>query len=786
MQKRKRYQIASIGKPLAVLNLDIFKILAEAAKEAIRKAIVEVLIALMLKICEIIGDAICKAIATAGDLAAGLPGLLTGRNTVKDILRESICGPNASDAALDDTIVDMYSLLGGVGSEMANRDKVLAFNEAIASSVTRRELIEASLGEPSEAFLQLHENVVQFEFPELAAAFSNRNDISRFYRNFGNLLPAEFRDSAQDILDSIPEDEEVPANPSLCATPEQIEQFCSLRSQILEGRASDEQIAALCRPSEAFGDLTDILQNGIPNLLDNALPPIVSEPGCNNGLFPYETEEQVAVTAQALGAGMEQLKVAFSYDMLGNGPGERNWGMMNMVLSDTLGKPYTAHQRKVFNDPGRQQYVDFYQTGSDNVDDDSNFADLKRQKGAYPAYIAEWMAGFGDESGNTGTNSNGLLPEEGVSINNQVQPDVITTKKFDDLNLGRRVTPLELPDYGYRTEFEVNYEREQVNFVQKQRKGKADLSIAFSNNPVEDNDSVFGFSLDLYIADLDNETNLPSDNARIKINEITKEKKKQDDDKAIEYTGFEFLAKDNTLDIVSDSTLDEYVRFSRSLEMIGRYSPPIVLMSEMLGISPDAAISYWNDTTNTMYEQFRSEIMNVTGSKAFNFGAAPDTLTADDADYLHPSQDPDNPDAFYSDFEIDDGDDDTRKLRNSDAVLGKSRDQLRNELAGTPEKTRVFYLDPATYGGNYLNPPVYVRPVPNTGWLGMVDSVFPEISPCKPFRTEVVDFSKIEKEMMSSYSGLSEDQRLKEILIVLPKSHTTEFFLEQARQAFNQ
>ena len=189
-------------------------------------------------------------------------------------MRESICGPNADDAALDDTIVDMYSLLGGVGSEMANRDKVLAFNEALASSVTRRELIEASLGEPSEAFLQLHENVIQFDFPEMAAAFSNRNDIARFYRNFGNLLPAEFRDQALDTLGTIPEDEMLPANPSLCATSEQIEEFCSLRSQILDGRASDEQIARLCRPAEAFGDLTDILQNGIPNLLDSALPPM--------------------------------------------------------------------------------------------------------------------------------------------------------------------------------------------------------------------------------------------------------------------------------------------------------------------------------------------------------------------------------------------------------------------------------------------------------------------------------------------------------------------------------
>jgi len=706
---------------------------------------------LMLKVCEIIGDAICKAIETAGSLAAGLPGLLTGRNTVKDILRESICGPNADDGALDDTIVDMYSLLGGVGSEMANRDKVLAFNEALASSVTRREIIEASLGNPSEAFLQLHENVIQFEFPEMAEAFSNRNDIARFYRNFGNLLPAEFRDQALEALDTIPEDEILPANPSLCASPEQIEEFCSLRSQILEGRASPEQIALLCRPAEAFGDLTDILQNGIPNLLDSALPPVVSDPGCNNGLFPYETEEQVAVTAQALGAGLEQLKVAFSYDMLGNGPGERNWGMMNMVLSDTLGKPYTAHQRKVFNDPGKQQYVDFYTSGSAFSEDDGiNFAMLAFQKGAYPVYIAEWMS-------SEFSPSNGTIVA-GPTINNLVQADKATIKTFDNLDLGRRVTALELPDYGYRTQFEIDYDQEQVRFVEKQRKANPDLQIGFENNPIEDGESVFNFSLGLYVADLNNQRNIPSDNARIKIIERTKDKKEQAE--FIEYTGYEFLAKDNTLDIVSQETLEQYIDFLQSLETIGGTSPPIVLMAEMLGATTTQAEEYWNSTTATLYEKMYASIMAPTTNKAFNFGASPDTLTAEAADYLHPSQSP-NGEELYSDFKIDDGGGDVRKLRNSDAVLGKSRDQLRNEAAGTPENTRVFYLDPAAYGGTYLNPPIYIRPVPNTGWLGMVDSVFPEISPCKPARTEVVDFGKIESEMMKSYSGLSEDKRLK-------------------------
>jgi len=731
-----------IFNPLTVLNLDIFKILAEAAKDAIKNAIINVLLSLMLKVCEIIGDAICKAIETAGSLAAGLPGLLTGRNTVKDILRESICGPNADDQALDDTIVDMYSLLGGVGSEMANRDKVLAFNEAVASSVTKRELIEASLGSPSEAFLQLFENLVEFEFPEFANAFSSRSDIIRFYSNFGNLLPVEFRDQALEAVETIPEDELLPANPSLCATPEQIEEFCSLRSDILEGRASPEQIALLCRPAEAFGELTDVIQNGIPNLLESALPPVVSDPGCSNGLFPYETEEQVAVTAKALGAGMDQLKVAFSYDMLGNGPGERNYGLMNMALSDTLGRPYTAHQRKVFNDPGRQQYVDFHVATGVALDEGEgdgiadNYARLERQKGAYPVYIAEWMT------------ENGALtaPPE---INNSVQFNQRTVKSFEDLKIKKRSTPLELPDYGYRVNYEVDYENERVVFVEKQRKRKPDISLGFATNPL--NDTFFGYGLEigLYVADLNNQRNIPVDNARLKVTEKFTIKKEGFDDSEFEQVAFEFLAKDNTLEIVSDETLNQFPRFLRSLDTIGTTSPPIVLMSEMLGVSDSAAASYWNTTSEKLYNQMFSAIMS-TDSKAFNYGAEFDDLAESDADYLYPGED-----VLYSEKEIDDGDGGTRKINNKDAILGESRDQQENG-----DKARVIYLDPATFGGTYLNPPVHVRPTKNAGWLGLVDTLFPELSPCKPQRTEVIDFKQIESEMMKSYSGLSEDKRL--------------------------
>ena len=108
--------------------------------------------------------------------------------------------------------------------------------------------------------------------------------------------------------------------------------------------------------------------------------PLISDPGCDNGILPFEPEAVNYVANQSLNLVMKQVHVDFSTDMLGNGPGERNWGMINMILSDTLGNPLTAHYRKAFND---DSYVNFVgSTGDDSV---------LATKGQFPAYVAEWL-----------------------------------------------------------------------------------------------------------------------------------------------------------------------------------------------------------------------------------------------------------------------------------------------------------------------------------------------------------------------------------------------------------
>ena len=117
--------------------------------------------------------------------------------------------------------------------------------------------------------------------------------------------------------------------------------------------------------------------------------------------------------------------------------------------------------------------------------------------------------------------------------------------------------------------YEVDYENEQVTFVEKQRKADPDISVGFASNP--DNDLFFGYGLEigLYVADLNNQRNIPADNARLKLTEKFTIKGEGFDDSEFDQVTYEFLAKDNTLDVVSDDTLNEYPRFLQSLDTVG-------------------------------------------------------------------------------------------------------------------------------------------------------------------------------------------------------------------------
>ena len=790
----------------------ILDALVEAIKEAIKRKILETLMKLIIKFCEILGDAICKALETAGDIVGNLPGLISGNTTFREIIRESICGPQASEEKIDQAIQDIFSAVGGAGTNLANKDKVLELNEAIASSSTRQEIIDASLGKPSDDFLAIVDTIIEFEFPEFRDTFSNRDSIAEFYRNFGNLLPPDFRQSLEESVS--PVDDNTPANPTLCATPDQIEQFCSVRSQILDGRASPEQIEALCRrPIDDFDTLADIHQNGIPQMLMDSLGPLQSSPGCNDGLFPREPEELESVASKGLSDSLENLKIAYSYDMLGNGPFKRNWGFVNMVLSDTQGRPYTAHRRKNFNDPGALQYVDFYadnEIGVPDSDDDStaNYARAGRQKGAFPKYIAEWQAIYYSQ------NKDNFIE---IGINNDFKEKKSNFIPFKEVGSGttngiekRNLT--RLPDFGYNykiSTIEKNGE-DGIKLTFAPRKKNPDLTMKWRDNnggegslpplgssviptvEVLGSNGTFelGYNLNFFFGDFKGERNRADDNVRLSIisvidggqgwrremrqlaksfggsradykkrKEDLKSELKNNEGKLVFNKEYEFMSFDEGLDGIIDETgapteeaVVEYPIFLSALQKTKAPDPPqMALMRDILGISSGQAKNLWNNTVSTLLDEMGKRIFTLD-NKAFNYGAQSDILSVDDADYgvIRGG-------SFveYADAKNSEGD----SLSNSDAELGMSRDQYNNR--DNPEKAKIVYLDPAAHGGSYTNPKYYIKPTDNDGWLGLVNVMFPELSPCKPYRTDLIDFGDIGSVMGSSYSTAPDDKRLK-------------------------
>ena len=248
------------------------------------------------------------------------------------------------------------------------------------------------------------------------------------------------------------------------------------------------------------------------------------------------------------------------------------------------------------------------------------------------------------------------------------------------------------------------------------------------------------------------------------------------DESIIRALEYEFLAIDTTFDGISDETLEQYADFMSMFE--GHYktnvnatAPQYVLLKELLEGNGE---TIYTSTIMSACEEIYGEISSAMATLiadvdntegAWYYGAQFDSLSFSDAKYVIA----DDTDAgsergdLYGDAQVLGDDLEPRDIRNSDMILGISKMQQEIEdgtytIEGATN--RVFYLDPSIYGGNYMNPAVYVAPLQNKGWLGFVDVLFPDLSPCKPKYTDLIDFGDIQEMIDEIYPTMPEDTRL--------------------------
>ena len=784
---------------------DLFKALYNAIREAIHQALFNIVMKLQIKICELIGKSVCKTLALGGDILLDL-AQSGGTDKFKQIIKESLCGEDADDQQVEDAITDLLENLGPGGSEMANRDQMISFSEDISAATTRRELMNAFLGDCSPEMLEVVDGLIEYEHPNYRSALPNKRAICDFFKGVGNVFPADVKDAMNDFVDNLPEGDQLPANPSLCATDEQLEDFCDLRKEIMKGRATPGQIEKMCENARGtmkkdMDDLQDLLQGGIPNHIASNMPPLISDPGCDNGIIPFEPEEAARASASSLSKQLEMLKVAYSKDLLNNGPGAKNWGLLNMILSDTTGRPYTSHIRKsnLF-----KNYVDFYSENDGIL--------FENPEGAFPEKVAEWLQ----------EQMNSMSESISFVSNNEEQETRKFTKTFSELGIdnlyGAGINYLELPDLGFNVITEVDFEDlddPKIIFIKPARKGSSDVQLYFEDNSkgikTEDGyDFSEGFAIDFYLADLissGSATRFASaDNCRISITSLQNhganlnlsalglmsaanansalDALKSSSDIVTERR-FEFMAYDNTLSEVNsnpairgtvDTTkvsldtsavLENYKEFSACFLEQSEYIPQVVLLKEILNergytVSTGTTKDIYDELMTNLLSQIISHVAGDDDNPAFLFGAQYDSLSEDDVLYVVDGGDTlSDADTPYHEATVQDEDGSERLIENDDLIMGVSRMQWRYDNGVSDIENRVFYLDPTKYGGSYVNPPVYVKPVQNEGWLGMTNLVFPELTPCKPSRTDLVDFQDIQDKIQENYNSIPEDERLK-------------------------
>lgn len=795
---------------------DILKYLFEVLKIEIIKLVLRIIVLILVKICEIIGDAICKALETVGSIAASLPSLLTGRENLASVIRETICGPDASQEQVEQTALDLLDQFGVGGAALADPERALDFFSDAINSMTREEALNAVLVGPTDASLTVMNNLIDLEFQEYREAFPNKNSLSRFFKNVGTVIPAKTRDEIKQALEfsATLGELDFPANPSLCATPEERDKFDKDRCAILEGRMSPSDCEAQNESLkdqilEDLGDLGKILHEGVGPIMEANMPPIFSDAGCENGLLPLEPKEMQSVSTATIKGDMEKLQVAFTKDMLGNGglfAGKDDWGFVNMILSDTMGNPYTVHQRKTF---AKDTFVDFYVENENDVFDDTatgrsdardaypDYAKLSRQRGAFPQFVAEWLR-YQYKGSNGATD---LKESPAFVATNDIREKRTINLSFKKLGFtglfGKNVDLASTPDFGYNVTTKVNFDKERVAFIRNERKDTPDKKLIFRDNNKgnrKENKSSwgYGFNLSAFYSDLAMDSQIGSvvnrrdDNVRIVITEkinqnamgVFEKKLQTQQEKRTDLTGdtsegilsyrkFEFIAIDDGLKNVD---FDKFPELLKSFETFKSIPPQIRALADLVDREPNnTLVTFYNSLQDDVYDSIKTKIGD--NSKAWEYGAVFDDLTPDDLDYLiPPGSNPLGGSAVgdpYEELKIrqynEDGDPDGIDfVKDEDGILGISRYQYEVDNGTRDGPNRVFYLNPAQHGGNYMNPPLYIAPLKSHGWLGLTELMFPDYTPCKPRSTNLVGFDDINEMIDTSYPRIPEDKRLKD------------------------
>jgi hypothetical protein len=757
--------LPNFQNPLAWLSeLEPLALLKQIIIDQIEALVWALIVALVKKMIEIISNALCKALEIVGSMVK--EAFTPGTTSLRSIVREAICGPDATEEDIDQTISDIFNSIGAAQGT-SNTDQINSLVDDMSNGLTRDEMVDLLTGQPNPIAARAAKDIIDSEHADFSEIYNSESKVTNLFSTIGSNIPAEYIYALKNLdkAGSVPFGG-ASNGPLNCLSPSQKSDFDEARAALLNGKGESTDIVNELINSEntqAIKDLSDIsgiMQKGLGNYLAENMPDIVSKTNCGveagQAIVKGEPDELVAINDDISEEMFNLVLMQYLTEMVDKK------GFISFVLSDTLGNSYVDHQQKV-NNRIIDSYVDEF---LDTIDDDDE--KTTREKGYIPITIAIWLVH--QILNNTATDLGGIQlaikpagslmsvymsnkEEETIEYTNPESGETTSTTKAREQNYNLRLSYLDNND------------------------GKLDSDSGSEK-------SSYGFYLDYYQALLVSRSGidfgtdpgsipdavLTGDYSRIKITIH----QGSDIVNSLKYDFFvggsldqDVLDLKSTFDLKEDAQVDIFNTDVNASTALVSTPQSYVFSSYVDSIATGAGMPPMSDllrntdfqyiTDKAVSRLLQSIAINPPDAsdsygipQAFIYGKEVGELNDIDLVYVRPDA------AIYSSNEsVDDVDDgDLYDLDESLQVMGRSATDPGDG------SSRVFFLDPAKYGGRYANPPLYIGPPRNTGWLAIARGLVPEIDGCEPQRAQLINFNDIKERVNELNLTLADDERL--------------------------
>ena len=703
----------------------IWKNLKKAAIAAITEMLIRIVMNMVYKLLVTLESIICRSLGALGQFVAdGVNPAVTG-TSLRDAFREAFCG-DQSASEVDDVMKNALAHLGlrPEGQESASDSLMTALN----NSASRNELLALMVTSPLDHHPRTVARIsatVNAVAPEFSYVLGDPADISGMFAELGNYIDPEDRDRMRAALEADLPD--MPINASICLTPEEWDNWNNMRENILGDAGLDpkdakDYIDQLNQLSEdRLADVTQALINSQqPGGIAGQPFADLMDPngGCGDGpmaaiMNPYREPGLRDSLIQASNNMFDSLVLDYTKDLIGRR------GLFNYILADTEHKTYTTHVRLTRNFITKRFYVDSLEQHDDDQED-RIFKSKLDPRGMFPETISidlrnQMIATPLSYITNTRTKGQKVYyPTIDRGIGFPKLRLIRTRKGFKEPEFKIEYTTAEeeIPDpRDPEGEDTIDAEYSVVGSFSNGIKGKDGLKknlnyqVFFRQSFMLDGRKRSNKLYD-YIVERP-----PSTAQQILIDEIEIDKEWDPGGRDSTYAGFLFkqFIKHKWKIAGSDVSVSDGIYDKIQNNMMNTIKDYMVTVP---GADP---------TTTDPYEI----------SSGFTYGFEYSPLSPESFNYVGPNGE---------EYDFDE----------EEAVIGKMEE----------ENKRVHILNPAIYGGRYSNPDFYIEPPERHGWLGLVDSLVPEISSCTPKKADLLDIETVKSRVAQQATLIPYDERL--------------------------